>query len=110
MERSLKLEYEKVRGELPKGIQTLGECIGLCKGIVAPEVLGFAQQMLEPRNNRAHALLEHTDPQISILGGPNRGVETLSSGHHQIEWYRGDASEVIALTYKILHGLYGPVA
>jgi hypothetical protein len=109
VERSLKLEYEKARGALPQGSRwTLGRCIHECAGIVAPAILDLAQQMLEPRNNRAHALLEHNDPQTAMMGGLDRGIERLSSGHYQIEPYRGDARNVISVTYKILSGLYGP--
>lgn len=110
VERSLKLEFEHTRGPLPSREQwTLGRCIRECAGIVAPEILALAQQMLEPRNNRAHALLEHSDPQLSIIGGPERRVEFLQSGHHQIEPYRGDAHNVISITYKILNNLYGTI-
>lgn len=109
VERSLKLEYEQARGPLPRGAHwTLGRCIRECAGIVAPATLNLAQQMLEPRNNRAHALLEHTDPQTAIIGGAERGIEVLSPHHYQIEPYRGDACNVIAITYKILDNLYGP--
>jgi hypothetical protein len=111
VERSLKLEYEQARGSLPPGARwTLGRCIQECTGIVAPTTLDLAREMLEPRNNRAHALLEHADPQMSIIGGPERGIEVLSSGHHQIEPYRGDARNVIISTYKILQNLYGPIS
>ena len=108
-ERSLKLEYEKARGEPPRGKPTLGMCIGLCEGIVAPEILDFAREILDPRNDRAHALLEHSDPQISIMGGLDRGIEWRGPGY-LIEPYRGDARNVITATYKILSGLYGQSA
>ena len=107
VERSLKLEYERANGELPSGSHwTLGRCIRECDGIVSHDVLDLAQSMLEPRNNRAHALLEHSDPQLSIFGGAERGVEILSSGHYLIEPYRGDARSVILATFKILSALY----
>jgi hypothetical protein len=63
--------------------------------------------MLEPRNNRVHALLEHSNPDLAISGGAERGIEILSSGHYHIEPYRGDARSVILATYKILSALYG---
>ena len=108
VERCLKLEYEKSQGALPPNSKwTLGTCVNKCKGIVSSEVLKLAQQILEPRNNRAHALLEHSDPQLFISGGSERGVELLSSGHAQIEPYRGDAKRVIDLTFKILSVLFG---
>jgi len=40
------------------------------------------------------------------LGGRERGIEDLSSGHYQIEPYRGDAKAVIAVTFEILAKLY----
>jgi hypothetical protein len=73
VERCLKLEYEKANGPLPSGSHwTLGKCIGNCVGTVSPDVLDFAQSMLEPRNNRAHALLEHSDPHLAMRGGEER--------------------------------------
>jgi hypothetical protein len=108
VERCLKLEYQKSRGALPTNSKwTLGVCIKKCKGIVASEVIALAEKILEPRNSRAHALLEHSDPQLAISGGEDRGVELLSSGHALIEPYRGDARTVIELTFKILDFLYG---
>jgi len=108
VERSLKLEYEEARGALPAGAKwTLGTCIGKCKGLVAPEVLCHAQQILDPRNDRAHALLEHRKPQSAILGGAARGIEIRSSGHALIEHFRGDAKKVIRATFQILDRLYG---
>jgi hypothetical protein len=108
VERCLKLEYEQAEGELPPNARwTLGTCIHKCRGVIAADILELAQQILEPRNNRAHALLEHSDPQLSILGGQNRGVEILSPRHHLVEPYRGDARNVIEITFKVLEKLYG---
>ena len=106
VERCLKLEQERATNKLPGRGWTLGVCIGKCEGIVSSEVLDLARQILEPRNSRAHALLEHTDPTISRIGGPNRGYERLSNGHGLIEFYRGDATNVIQTTYQILEKLY----
>lgn len=86
---------------------SLGVCIEKCKGIVAPEVVELAQQILDPRNSRAHALLEHSSPQLSIIGGSKRGEERLSMSHYLIEFYRGDAKGVIEITFKILSILFG---
>ena len=112
VERTLKLEYEEVYGKLPEnGIWTLGRCIYKLKWSgtrITSEITDLAKQILEPRNNRAHALLEHSDPMLSIMGGPERGIEVLSSGHYLIEPYRGDARKVIEVTLKILSELYGP--
>ncbi|OLE53903.1 MAG: hypothetical protein AUG51_10590 [Acidobacteria bacterium 13_1_20CM_3_53_8] len=108
VERCLKLEYEEANGTLPSGSHwTLGRCIRECRGIVSQGVLDLAQSMLEPRNNRAHALLEHSDPDLAISGGAERGIEIFSSKHYHIEPYRGDARRVILSTYKILSMLYG---
>ena len=109
VERCLKLEYEKANGPLPSGSHwTLGKCISKCVGTVSRDILDLAQSLLEPRNNRAHALLEHTDPHLAIRGGEERGIEIRSSRHYFIEPYRGDARSVILATYKILSALYGP--
>lgn len=110
VERCLKLEYEQGQGALPPNSKwTLGMCISKCKGVVTSDVLELAQQMLEPRNNRTHALLEHSDPQLSISGGLERGIEFLPSGYH-IEPYRGDAKKVIEIAFKIMSKLYGSKA
>lgn len=111
VERTLKLEYEEVYGKLPpNGTWTLGRCIYKLKWSgtrITSEITDLAKQMLEPRNNRAHALLEHSDPMLAIMGGPERGIEVLSSGHYLFEPYRGDARNVIEVTLKILSKLYG---
>jgi hypothetical protein len=108
VERCLKLEYEKAKGPLPSESRwTLGVCIRKCKGIIAPDILDLARQILEPRNSRAHALLEHSDPQLAIIGGPERGIEVLSPQRYLIEPYRGEARKVIEITSKILSKLYG---
>lgn len=108
VERCLKLEYAEANGALPSGSRwTLGISIRECSGIVSQDVLDLAQSILEPRNNRVHALLEHSDPDLAISGGADRGIEIRSSSHYHIEPYRGDASSVIQATYKILSALYG---
>lgn len=110
IERVLKLEYEEVHDNLPDGRGwTLGRCIHELewKGTrISPDILELAEQIREPRNNRAHALLEHSDPLLSIMGGKERGIEFLKSGHFLIEPYRGDASRIIEITFKILEKLY----
>ncbi len=106
VERCLKLEYEIANGVLPKGKWTLGKCKNECKNIVSKSVIDFVDIILDPRNDRAHALLEHDNPQLSISGGNNRGIEVLSSGHYLIEPFRGDAKIVIEATYKILKELH----
>ena len=68
--------------------------------MVSQNVLDLAQSMLEPRNNRAHALLEHSDPHLAISGGLERGVEIRSPRHYLIEPFRGDATSVITATSK----------
>jgi hypothetical protein len=107
IERCLKLEYEKINGILPiREKLTLGRMIRKCKGIVDKSVLDLAQQILEPRNSRAHALLEHINPQLAMLGGPERGIEIRSPQHRLIEAYRGEAGKIMELNSKILAKLY----
>jgi hypothetical protein len=109
VERCLKLEYEKAKGPLPSGSHwTLGRCIRESVGTVSRDILDLAQSMLEPRNNRAHALLEHSDPDLAIRGGAERGIQIRNSRHYLIEPYRRNARSVILATYKILSALYGP--
>lgn len=108
VERCLKLEYETAYGALPTGKHwTLGTCMGLCNGLVAQDVLDLARSMLEPRNNRAHALLEHSDPDLALRGGAKRGIEIRSPQDYLIEPFRGDAKSVIAATHQILAKLHG---
>jgi hypothetical protein len=108
VERCLKLQYQEVNGPLPPGTKwTLGTCIHRCKGVVPQNTLDLAQSILEPRNNRAHALLEHSDPGLAISGGPKRGIEIRSPQHYLIEPFRGDATKVIVTTHNILNELFG---
>jgi len=108
VERCLKLEYEKIKSPLPPGAKwTLGKVVIKCEGIVDPDALEFARQIRDPRNSRAHALLEHEHPQQSILGGPGRGIEIRRSSHYLIDPFRGDAAEALELTSRILIALYG---
>jgi hypothetical protein len=107
IEHCLKLEYEKIKGTLPsKKYFTLGTMIKECKGFVDQEVLYLAEQMLEPRNSRAHALLEHSNPQLAIMGGPKRGIEELNPQAYIIEPYRGEAERAIELSSQLLKKLY----
>ena len=108
IERCLKLEYETVNGIIPsKENWTLGKIIKKCDKVVKSELLIYAREMLEPRNSRAHALLEHADPVLSIIGGKDRGIQIINPYAHVIEPYRGEAKKTIELAYKILKGLYG---
>lgn len=110
VERCLKLEYQQAKGTLPaKAKWPLGKCIIQCQGIVEPSVLDLAKQILPPRNDRAHALLEHSDPQRGLSGGEKRGIQILSSRHYLVEPYRGEAKHVVTATFTILNRLYGDV-
>jgi hypothetical protein len=107
VERCLKLEYAKAKGKASTEERlTLGKMIQKCQGIVDQTVLELAQRILEPRNSRAHALLEHSNPQLAIIGGADRGIEILSSQHYLVEPYRGEAKRVVELTAKILAKIY----
>jgi hypothetical protein len=110
LERTLKLEYCVVRGSLPKGAWPLGRCIyelDWSGTRLTDPLLGEAKECISPRNSRAHALLEHDDPQLSIIGGPSRGVEILSNHHYLIEPYRGDSLVMLSHVWRILESLYG---
>ena len=63
VERVFKLEFIEVNESLPSGNWTLGKCIhklDWSETRISQNVIDLASKMLEPRNNRAHALLEHT--------------------------------------------------
>jgi hypothetical protein len=108
VERCLKLQYEEVNGPIPKGKQwTLDTCIKRCRGIVSQDVLQLARSVAKKRHSRAHALLEHSDPELAISGGSERRVDRLSSQHYLVESYHGDAKNVIVATCEILAKLYG---
>lgn len=108
VERCLKLEYQQVHGALPPGYWTLGKCVHQLPwdGILDDQAVALAQQIIDPRNSRAHALLEHDNPALAYFGG-DRGIEVRSPHHYLIEPYRGDAEQVISVTWQLLKTLYG---
>ena len=110
IERILKLEYLEKNQKMPDDREwTLGRCLYKLNWSgtrITQEIVELGKQILDPRNSRAHALLEHSDPQLSIMGGQERGIEVLSSGHCLIEPYRGEAKMLIETTFKILALLY----
>jgi len=113
LERALKLEYRLTNGKLPKGVWTLGRCVRELnwEGTkVRAAILADAEACIEPRNSRAHALLEDEEPQLSIIGGPNRGIQVLSETRYTVEPFRGDALAVIEHVWRVLDSLYGPAA
>ena len=88
---------------------TLGRCIYKLNWTgtrITQDIQELVKQMLDPRNSRAHALLEHSNPQLSVMGGQERGIEVRDSGHYLIEPYRGDAKLLVDVTFKILVQLY----
>jgi hypothetical protein len=105
-ERSLKLEYIKSQGSIPTGQRwMLGRLVTECAGIVSQNVIDLVTDLKEPGNDRAHALLEITNPQRAIFGG-NRGITVTSSSTYIIEPYRGDAEIAINKAHQILEELY----
>lgn len=106
-ERSLKLEYIKANGNLPVGQKwMLGKLITECNGIVNQTVLNLAEDLKTPGNDRAHALLEISNPQVSISGGENRGITITSERTYLIEPYKGDSVIAIEKAHLILKELY----
>jgi hypothetical protein len=108
VERILKLEYMKINGELPQGMWTLGKCIydlDFVKTKITEEILGIAKECLDPRNDRSHALLEHENPDASMLGG-QRGIHVISNNRYLIEPYRGEARGILVNTWRILNLLF----
>jgi len=110
VERILKLEYLDKNHQMPEnGEWTLGRCIYKLDWTgtrITNEILDLAKKIKEPRDDRAHALLEHSDPRLSMMGGRNRGISFLSNEKFLIEPFRGDASLLIEITFKILAKLY----
>lgn len=111
LERVLKLEYRVGHGSLPSGHWTLGALIHNTKldwspTRIRPHHLKLIDDVKGSRNSRAHALLENENPEESSRGGPNRGIEILSSRHYHIEPFRGEAREAISAVYSILSELY----
>jgi len=108
LERCLKLEYDKIYGELPEGKWPLGKCISNLswdKTRVTKKIISLASDCLVPRNSCAHALLEHSNPKRAILGG-NRGIYIIDSNKHIIQRYKGEAERLISNTYQVLSELY----
>jgi hypothetical protein len=110
VERILKLEYLDKNHQMPDNNEwTLGKCIHKLNWTntrITQEIRELAKQILGPRNSRTHALLEHSDPHLSIMGGAARGIEMRDSNSHLIEPYRGDAKLLVEVTFKILVRLY----
>jgi hypothetical protein len=110
LERVLKLEYQVVNGDLPTGNWTLGKCIydlDWTNTKIDETILNLVAECLDPRNDRAHALLEHSNPSLSIIGGKKRSIQELSNVAHFVEAFKGDAKVVIFSTWKVLVTLYG---
>jgi hypothetical protein len=108
VERCLNLQYQLARGFTLLGDKwTLGNWIKRCGGIVSPQVLEWAGEILRLRNSQAHAKLELAEPQSAIMGSRERGIDVRSPHHYLIEPYRGDAKKSIVDAYKILAELFG---
>jgi hypothetical protein len=108
VERCLKLEYQVANGSMPSGNWTLGRCIynlDWSSTRVNNSHLEFAKACHGNRDSRAHALLEHTDPALSMFGG-DRGIQILSPIHYSIEPYRGEATSMISNAWALLDSLY----
>ena len=110
IERILKLEYLVLNHQMPdNGCWTLGRCVYKLdwNGTrITEDIRELVKGILRPRNSRAHALLEHSDPGLSISGGANRGIEMIDQNKYLIEPYRGEAKSLIETTFMILAELY----
>jgi len=108
VERILKLEYQEQNGDLPEGHWTLGRCVrnlDFSNTRITEDLLAHARECIDPKNDRSHALLEHKNPNASMLGG-DRGIHEISSNRYLIEPYRGEARTILANTWLILNDLY----
>ena len=105
-ERCIKLEYLRKAGALPGGGEwTLGRFVYNNDGVVDQSILDVAKPLLKPGNDRAHALLEITDPEKANFGG-DRAVEVVGQGY-QIYQYAGEAKFAIAKAHEILKAVCG---
>ena len=108
-ERVLKLEYRRSHGSLPSGHWTLGKCVhGLdWNGTsITQNHIDQINAFIGPRNSRTHALLEHQQPTIAMMGGLDRGIEVHSNQHYSVEPFRGEAKKGMEALYSILASLY----
>lgn len=108
-ERILKYEYLKVYENLPKGTWTLGRLIYKLDWTatrIDERILELAKVIKSPRNDRAHAILEQSNPELANMGGQNRGIYIVDENKYLIYPYRGEAKEIIKNTFEILTLLY----
>lgn len=105
-ERCIKREYIRKAGALPgNGEWTLGRFAYNDDGVVDQSILDIAKPLLAPGNDRAHALLEITDPQRANFGG-DRAIEVVGQGY-QIYQYAGEAKFAISKAHEILIAVCG---
>ena len=108
VERILKLEFQEQHDALPEGNWTLGRCVydlDFSNTRITEDVLAHARECIDPKNDRSHALLEHKNPNASMIGG-DRGMHEISSNRYLIEPYRGEARIILGNTWLILNNLY----
>ena len=92
LERVLKLEYQVVNGDLPPGNYTLGRCIhnlDWSNTKIDETILSLISECLDPRNDRAHALLEHSKPSLSIIGGKKDQFKSYLMCHISLKHLKG---------------------
>lgn len=105
-ERCIKREYIKKAGALPgNGEWTLGRFVYNKDGVVDQHILDLAKPLLKPGNDRAHALLEITDPEKANFGG-DRAIEVAGQGY-QIYQYAGEAGFAITQAHQVLKAVCG---
>jgi len=100
--------HQEQRDALPEGNWTLGRCVydlDFSNTRITEDVLAHARECIDPKNDRSHALLEHKNPNASMIGG-DRGMHEISSNRYLIEPYRGEARIILANTWLILNNLY----
>ncbi len=106
----LKLEYLEINQQFPTDKNwTLGKLIYELdwKGTrITTEILDYLKQIKEPRDDRAHAILEQLNPFLANQGGYNRKLKKIENNTYMIEPYHGDANIAIKAIFTILDVLY----
>jgi len=106
VERALKFEYERQVGATGER-WTIGRTIQECRNakVISDNILELAERIADPRNDRSHANLERTNPDLAQFGG-DRGVTNLSDQHYLIHPYQHNARMTLDLTLLVLKDLF----
>lgn len=106
VERALKFEFERQVGATGER-WTIGRTIQECRKaeVISDNILELAECIADPRNDRSHANLERTNPDLAQFGG-DRGVTILSDRHYLINPYQQNSRATLDLTLLVLKELF----